>query len=139
MEIIYSLDEIENVSKMFVSMIGDHKVITFSGDLGAGKTTLITSICKELGVQDKVTSPTYAIIQEYDSGNDNIIYHLDLYRLSNIGEAIEAGIEDCLISGRLCLIEWPENAISLFKENAFHVSLEVLSPQSRKLIVQLSQ
>lgn len=139
MEITFELDEIERVSKRIISIAAGYKIITFSGDLGAGKTTLINHICKELGVDETVSSPTYAIIQEYEYGNRNIIYHMDLYRIKNSQEAFDAGVEACLLSGALCLVEWPERAINIFPEGTVHITLDTLSPLSRKLVVQLPQ
>lgn len=138
MEIIYDLDDISAIAKRIVSLIQEYKVITFTGDLGAGKTTLINSICKVLGVKEIVSSPTFAIIQEYRA-NDNLIYHMDLYRLKNVQEAIDAGVEDCLLSGELCLVEWPEKAKGLFAGESISISLESLSANRRKLLVQLPQ
>ncbi|MEO7121486.1 MAG: tRNA (adenosine(37)-N6)-threonylcarbamoyltransferase complex ATPase subunit type 1 TsaE [Ginsengibacter sp.] len=139
MEIIYNLNEIRKVAKKLVSVARDYKIITFSGELGAGKTTLIIEICKELGVTEVVSSPTFAIIQQYNLDNHNLIYHMDLYRLKDSREAIEAGIEDCLLSNELCLVEWPENARSLFPNETVQVLLQVLSADERKLVVQLPQ
>jgi len=138
MEFIFDLDNIQNIAKEFLSLIDKYKIIAFSGELGAGKTTLINAICKELGVEESVTSPTYAIIQEYHSSND-IIYHIDLYRIKSIDEAIETGIEDCLQSKHLCLVEWPEKAILLFPKETVYTTLQSLSNNIRKLIVQLPQ
>jgi ATPase, YjeE family len=137
MEIIYNLDEIENIAKKIVPLAHEYKIITFSGDLGAGKTTLINSICKQLGVEEIVNSPTYALIQEYEFGEGNIIYHMDLYRIKNEAEAADAGIEDCLLSGELCLVEWPQKVESIFPEQTVNVFLETLSPDKRKLVVKL--
>jgi tRNA threonylcarbamoyladenosine biosynthesis protein TsaE len=139
MEIIFNLDDIDNAAKEFVLIIRDYKVITFSGELGAGKTTFINAVCKDLGVAETVTSPTYAIIQEYHFGNESIIYHIDLYRIKSIEEAIEAGVEDCIQSGELCIVEWPEKAILLFPQETVHAFLKTLSINKRKLIVQLPQ
>lgn len=139
MEIIYNLNDIENVSKKFILLTRDYKIITISGELGAGKTTFINAVCKELGVEEMVTSPTYAIIQEYHFGIEKIIYHMDLYRIKSIEEAIESGVEDCLQSGELCIVEWPEKAILLFPEETVHASLQTLSINMRKLVVQLPQ
>ena len=101
--------------------------------MGAGKTTLVNAICKELGVEENVTSPTYALIQEYHF-NSNIIYHIDLYRVKSIEEAIDAGIEDCLQVGYVWL-----NGRSrlLFPGNTVYASLQTVSGNIRKLIVQL--
>ena len=138
MEFIFDFDTIQKIAKEFISLIDKYKIIAFSGELGAGKTTLINEICKQLGVEESVTSPTYAIIQEYHS-NTGIIYHMDLYRIKNIEEAIDAGIEDCLLSKNVCLVEWPEKALLLFPPETVYSSLETLSNNMRKLIVQLPQ
>lgn len=137
MEIVFTLDEIENAANLFINLLQNYKIITFNGDLGAGKTTLIASVCKLLGVAETVTSPTYSIIQEYRTKTENIIYHLDLYRIKSVPEAIDAGVEDCLESGEICLVEWPEKASVLFSEKIVRASLETLSANKRKLVVQL--
>jgi len=136
MEFVFDLDDIQNIAKKFIPLIDKCKIIAFSGELGAGKTTLINAICKQLGVEENVTSPTYTIIQEYHS-NNIIIYHVDLYRIKSIEEAIDAGIEDCLQGEDLCLVEWPEKASLLFPENTVYASLQTVSNNIRKLIVQL--
>lgn len=139
MEIIFNLNDIAIVAKKFVSLMRDYKIITFSGELGAGKTTFINAVCKEMGVEETVTSPTFAIIQEYRFGDENIIYHIDLYRIKNMDEAIEAGVEDCLESGQFCMVEWPEKARLLFAEKTIYASLLALPGNMRKLIVKLPQ
>ena len=139
MEIIFNLDDIENAAKEFIECSNGHKVFAFTGELGAGKTTLINTICKQLGVTETVTSPTYAIIQEYHYEKKSIIYHIDMYRIKDIEEAIEAGVEDCLLSNKLCMVEWPERAILLFPPETVFASLQTLSANTRKLIVQLPQ
>ncbi|KAA9041580.1 tRNA (adenosine(37)-N6)-threonylcarbamoyltransferase complex ATPase subunit type 1 TsaE [Ginsengibacter hankyongi] len=138
MEFIFDLNNIQTIANNFISLFDKYKIIAFSGELGAGKTTLINAICKQLGVNESVTSPTYSIIQEYYS-DSIIIYHMDLYRIKSIEEAIEAGIEDCLQSKNLCLVEWPEKAMSLFPGETVYASLKTVSNSVRKLIVQLPQ
>jgi tRNA threonylcarbamoyladenosine biosynthesis protein TsaE len=139
MEIIYNLDDISKAAKEFVSFTDKYSVLAFSGELGAGKTTFINAVCRQLGVTETVTSPTYAIIQEYYSKRKGTIYHLDIYRIKSLDEAIEAGVEDCLLSDKICLVEWPEKAMALFPGGTVYTSLEVVSANSRKLIVQLPQ
>jgi tRNA threonylcarbamoyladenosine biosynthesis protein TsaE len=138
MEIIFTSDNIEAAAKEFIAFASKYKVFAFTGELGAGKTTFINVICKLLGVKETVTSPTFAIIQEY-SFNENIIYHMDLYRIKSIEEAVNAGVEDCLLSENLCMVEWPEKAISLFPPETVYSSLQVISNETRKLIVKLPQ
>ena len=137
MEIIYALDEIEDVAGKLIALIKKYKVFTFSGELGAGKTTLITAICKTLGVLESVSSPTYSIIQEYELAGGSLIYHMDLYRIKNSKEAIDAGVEDCLLSNELCFVEWPEIAMDLFPEKKIHIILQTISSGKRKLLAQL--
>ena len=137
MEIVFELADIETIAKTFLKIGKDYKVFAFSGDLGAGKTTFINALCKELGVNEAVTSPTYSIIQEYTTNADKIIYHIDLYRVKNKEEAIEAGIEDCIYSDEICMVEWPEKAPSIFPEETVYTTFEILSERIRKLVVQL--
>jgi tRNA threonylcarbamoyladenosine biosynthesis protein TsaE len=139
MEIIFTLDDIENAATQFVQYTKAFKVFAFSGELGAGKTTFINAVCKHLGVKETITSPTYAIIQEYYFEKKSMIYHVDMYRIASIDEAIEAGVEDCLLSDYICMVEWPEKAILLFPPGTVFASLQSLSANMRKLIVQLPQ
>jgi tRNA threonylcarbamoyladenosine biosynthesis protein TsaE len=137
MEIIFELDEIETIAHKFLQIVKPNKVFAFSGDLGAGKTTFINALCKQLGVTESVTSPTYSIIQEYAGADNEIIYHIDLYRLKSDREAMDAGIEDCINSDEICMIEWPERAPSIFPDETVYASVETLSDRTRKLVVQL--
>lgn len=135
MEIVYDLYEIENAAKEFLQITKGYKVFAFSGDLGAGKTTFINVLCKHFGVKGTVTSPTYSIIQEYATGKNEIIFHIDLYRIKSEREAMDAGVEDCLNSSEICMVEWPEIAPGIFPENTIFTSIEILSPYKRKLKV----
>lgn len=137
MEIVFELLDIEKTAKRFLKVLNDYKVFAFSGDLGAGKTTFINALCRQLGVTENVTSPTYSIIQEYVAYNHSIIYHIDLYRIKNKEEAIEAGIEDCIYSNEICMVEWPEKAPLIFPGETVYVTFEILSGKKRKLIVEL--
>ena len=137
MEIEFSLQDIESTSDDFLQICKGYKVFAFSGDLGAGKTTFINSLCKNLGVEEAITSPTYSIIQEYHSVDNNIIYHIDLYRIKSKAEALEAGIEDCLNSSEICMVEWPEIAPGIFPDNTIFTSILILSANRRKLIITL--
>jgi tRNA threonylcarbamoyladenosine biosynthesis protein TsaE len=137
MEIVFVLGNIEVTANEFLQMCNGYKVFAFSGDLGVGKTTFISSLCKALGVEESVTSPTYSIIQEYLSKNNSIIYHIDLYRIKSRMEAMEAGIEDCLNSNEICMIEWPERVPDIFPDDTVFISIEILSANERKLIITL--
>lgn len=139
MEFTFDLNTIENAAKGFVSLTRSYKVFAFSGELGSGKTTFIDAVCRQLGVKENVTSPTYGIIHEYYFEKGDSMYHIDMYRIKNIDEAVDAGVEDCLISGKLCMVEWPEKGMALFPFRTVYSSLQTVSPYERKLIVQLPQ
>ena len=123
-------DEINEIAHLILDRIGKRSVIAFHGLPGAGKTTLIQALCSLKGVKDQVTSPTFSIINKYKAGEE-IIYHIDLYRLKNSKEAADAGIEECLTGGKICFIEWPDIAALLIPEDALHVYLEVVDTNSR--------
>ena len=106
---IDSLDNIREAARRFVNAIGDSTVIAFYAKMGAGKTTFIKAVCEELGVDDVITSPTFAIVNEYRSdATGELIYHFDFYRIKKLDEVYDMGYEDYFYSGALCLIEWPE-------------------------------
>ncbi|HEY5368634.1 MAG TPA: tRNA (adenosine(37)-N6)-threonylcarbamoyltransferase complex ATPase subunit type 1 TsaE [Hanamia sp.] len=134
MEIIFDLHEIEKTAKYFLSLNKMNKLFAFSGDLGAGKTTFINALCREMGVSEAVTSPTYSIIQEYASQRGDIVYHIDLYRIKSDQEAMDAGIEDCLNSNEICLVEWPERVPEIFPSETIFTRIEIISATKRKLI-----
>ena len=113
-------------------------VVLFHGSLGAGKTTIISALCRAKGVLDAVSSPTFSIINEYayrEHGVLKKLYHIDLYRLRSEEEVVQAGVEDCVYSGALCFVEWPEKAPGLFDDAALHVVLEPLSETERRVVV----
>lgn len=128
----YHLPEIKDVVARFRKELGDKKVVAFHGDMGAGKTTFIHAFCDALGVTDAVGSPTFSLINEY-SYPEGIVYHIDLYRLNSAEEAQRAGVEDCLYSGDLCLVEWPERIPELLPPDTLHVFLEVLGTDKRSI------
>jgi tRNA threonylcarbamoyladenosine biosynthesis protein TsaE len=137
MEIFFDLDSIETTASEFLKSFNRYKVFAFSGELGAGKTTFISALCKALQVDETVTSPTYSIIQEYKTTEGKIVYHIDLYRIKNSHEAMEAGIEDCLNSNEICFVEWPERARDIFPEETVFSNFEIVSATKRKLVIQL--
>lgn len=134
MEIIFGLNEIEKTAKYFLELNHGSKLFAFSGDLGAGKTTFINALCKQMGVAEAVTSPTYSIIQEYATKHNEVIYHIDLYRIKSGQEAMDAGIGDCLNSGEICIVEWPERAPEIFPLETIFTRIEIISASKRKLI-----
>ena len=105
---IQSLEHIGEAARQFVEQMGTNDIIAFYGKMGAGKTTFIKALCQQLGVTDTVTSPTFAIVNEYLDGNQHTIYHFDFYRIRRPEEVLDIGFEDYTSSGNLCLIEWPE-------------------------------
>jgi tRNA threonylcarbamoyladenosine biosynthesis protein TsaE len=137
MDVNFSLENINEAAKTFLAAIGQKKVIALHGQMGAGKTTFVHAICDSLGVNGAVSSPTFSIINEYKSANGDIIYHLDLYRLKDEQEAINAGVEDCLYSGNLCLVEWPEITPELFPEDTVHCYLSVISEKERRFEINM--
>lgn len=105
---IHTLDEIRDVAHEFVSAMGDNRIFAFYGGMGVGKTTFIKAVCEELGVEDVVNSPTFAIVNEYLDGGGNPVYHFDFYRIKSEREVFDIGFDEYLDSGNLCFIEWPE-------------------------------
>ena len=136
MEFTYTLDTIREIATLFWKSANGRSVIAFHGQMGSGKTTFIHAMCDVKGVKDVVGSPTFSIINEYiyvEKGTLKKIFHIDLYRLKDEEEALRAGIEDCLYSDHICMVEWPEKAPQLFPANTLHVQLEVINDKTRRL------
>ncbi|WP_372754914.1 tRNA (adenosine(37)-N6)-threonylcarbamoyltransferase complex ATPase subunit type 1 TsaE [Mariniflexile sp.] len=136
LEVNYQLFEVKEVAKQLLRNFKT-KTILLIGDMGVGKTTLIKSLVKELGSTDEVSSPTFSIVNEYELQNDKI-FHFDLYRLKNIEEAYNFGIEDYLDSEHWVLIEWPEIIESLLNSDYDVVNLEIDSAEKRKLTLKIN-
>lgn len=126
---IQSENELADFAKVLLAYSNGIKVFIFEGDLGTGKTTFIKQICKILGVTDQTSSPTYSIVNEYNSANSKI-YHIDLYRLNSIDEAFEVGFEDYLYSENYCFIEWPQIAQELIPEK--YISISIVKNEDEK-------
>lgn len=121
---ITSLDTIHDAAKEFIANMDDHTVFAFHGKMGAGKTTFIKALCEELGVEDVINSPTFAIINEYRSETTGeLIYHFDFYRINKLSEAEDIGTEDYFYSGALCFIEWPEKVEDLLPGDVVDVTI----------------
>ncbi|MDR1200639.1 MAG: tRNA (adenosine(37)-N6)-threonylcarbamoyltransferase complex ATPase subunit type 1 TsaE [Tannerellaceae bacterium] len=121
---IKSVEEIKQAARTFVETSISSSVFAFHGSMGAGKTTFIKAICEELGVEDVINSPTFAIINEYRSGKSGeLIYHFDFYRINKLSEAEDLGVGDYFYSGALCFIEWPEKIEELLPEDVVNVSI----------------
>ena len=137
---INSLDSIREAARQFIDGIGQHRVFAFYGSMGAGKTTFVKAICEELGVDDVITSPTFAIINEYALDSDLLpdvssVYHFDFYRIKKLEEVYDMGYEDYFYSGALCFIEWPELIEELLPEDAVKVSIKENPDGSRTVKV----
>ncbi len=126
---------LDTAAKKFVELMGTSKVFAFFGEMGAGKTTFIKAICRELKVKDNVSSPTFALVYEYFSESHGPIYHFDLYRIKKLEELYDLGYEDYFYSNNLCFIEWPEMAGSLLPESMRKIDINVNSDGSRTLIM----
>ena len=144
MEYEMELMKLDQFAADFWRTIGNRKVIAFHGEMGAGKTTTIAALCRYAGITEIASSPTFSIINEYQmegrGGGEGerergrvggTIFHIDLYRLRDIGEAIQAGVDECLTSGYVCFVEWPEKAPALFEHDTLHVFIEVAGEKRR--------
>ena len=131
---IDSIDGIGEAARAFVAAMGDRKVFAFYGKMGAGKTTFIKAVCEEMGVADVITSPTFAIVNEYAcEGSGQTIFHFDFYRIKKVEEVYDMGYEDYFYGGAVCFIEWPELVEELLPEDAVRVSIEERPDGSRLL------
>lgn len=135
---ITSLDNIDDAARQFIELMDDRTVFAFYGDMGAGKTTFINALSRALGVTDDATgSPSFAIVNEYRSDTTaELIYHFDLYRLENVEEALDLGIEDYFDSGALCLLEWPERVEDILPDDTVKVKITVNPDDSRTLAIE---
>ena len=132
---INNTDELAAAAQQFVEAMGDREVFAFYGKMGAGKTTFIKAICEALGVEDVVTSPTFAIVNEYMTPKRESIYHFDFYRIKNLREACDIGCEEYFYSGCPCFIEWPELIEELLPEDAVKVNIEVHEDGTRTVLL----
>ena len=155
--VIKDIEHIGDAARQFIENIGDRRVFAFYGKMGAGKTTFVKAICEELGVEDVITSPTFAIVNEYSlppapshwrgcsdapevssSGGrlEGALYHFDFYRIKKIEEVYDMGYEEYFYSGALCFIEWPELIEPLLPEDAVRVTIEEQTDGTRKVTVE---
>lgn len=132
MNIIFSLDQIQEVAEQILAS-NPKKIILFNGEMGVGKTTLIKQLCKSLGVESATSSPTFSLVNEYSTSNNEIVYHFDFYRLNKETEALDMGVDDYLYSGNWCFIEWSEKIASLLPEETSTITIELLPDGKREL------
>jgi tRNA threonylcarbamoyladenosine biosynthesis protein TsaE len=140
MEVLVTLENLNDFAARFWKYVSTSKVFAFYGQMGAGKTTLVTALCRYKGVKDTIGSPTFSIINEYSCPSVvgiNIIYHIDLYRLKDEEEVVQAGVEDCIYSNNICMVEWPEKAPHLLDENVVNIFIEPVDEQTRKVKIDL--
>lgn len=133
MEKIFSLDELPLAAKAFIEAIGNRRIFAFDGVMGAGKTTFITEVCRQLGASDDSGSPTFSIVNEYLAADGSPIYHFDFYRIDSPQEALDMGAEDYFYSGNLCLMEWSERIGDLLPEDTVEVEISELPDGRRKI------
>jgi tRNA threonylcarbamoyladenosine biosynthesis protein TsaE len=129
------LDELDIVAEAVINSLNGRTVVAFDAPMGAGKTTLISRIAALLGAEDSVTSPTFAIVNQYE-GTKHTIYHFDMYRIERVEEALDFGSEEYLSSGDLCLVEWPEKIEPLLPDDTMVVRIEILSDTARRFEIQ---
>lgn len=132
---VRSEDELKQVAKYLSGLLTERPVVTLSGDLGTGKTTLVKAVCQLLEVVDEVSSPTFSLVNVYLSRTGRPVYHLDLYRVKDPAELIEIGIDDYLYSGEITFIEWPEMIAGILPGNTLDVRLEHIDKETRKIVI----
>lgn len=136
MKIHFHISEIKKIAEQLWAEYGQKKIWAFYADMGAGKTTFTHALCDHLQVADAVSSPTFSIINEYKSPVAGTIFHMDWYRIKDEEEAVNAGVEDCLLSGNLCLIEWPQKAPGILPEDALYIMITMIDSMTRILEVK---
>lgn len=137
-EIATSINDLQKLAEKLVKAFPEHRVFALYGKMGAGKTTFIQSICRVLGSKDNVISPTFALINEYNTQSGDSIFHFDYYRINDINEAFDMGYEDYFYSGNYCFIEWPEQIESLLPEKMVAVKIEVDEHENRLIMAKAS-
>lgn len=138
MEIVFTIDELESVAQQIIAQ-QPARVILFHGEMGVGKTTLIKQLCKTLGVTEATSSPTFSLVNEYETVTNQIVYHFDFYRLKNEMEALDMGADDYFYSGNWCFIEWAEKIPNLIPEEHAIITIELVDDGKRHLTLTNSQ
>jgi len=132
---VQTISELPAVAEAIIGQAANNRIFLFYGDMGAGKTTLIKTLCSFLGTTDTVTSPTFAIVNEYQAAKDKI-YHFDFYRLKNQTEALDMGYEEYFYGGAYCFVEWPEKIPDLLPQHYTSISIKALSDGSRQINIE---
>lgn len=133
---VHGLEDLPKVARALVEQVPLNRVIALYGKMGAGKTTLIRAVCEALKVKETVTSPTFALVNEYTYASDRKIYHFDFYRINRIEEAFDLGYDEYFYSGELCLVEWPEKIEPLLPQEVVKLVIEVVSETEREIHIQ---
>jgi tRNA threonylcarbamoyladenosine biosynthesis protein TsaE len=133
---IKTVAELPKVAKSFLKAFENDRVFAFYGKMGAGKTTFIKRLCRELGSADNITSPSFALINEYTTSDGTVVYHFDFYRIKNIAEAFDMGYEDYIYSGNYCFIEWPEKIEEILPDGVVEVRIEESEDGTRTISAQ---
>jgi len=131
---IAGTEGLQKAAREFLCAVGDNRIIAFYGQMGAGKTTFITALCRELGVSETVTSPTFTIVNEYLDGGGESVFHFDFYRIKRLAEAVDIGLFEYFDSGCFCLMEWPEMIEELLPEETLKVQILVEDEKTRMLV-----
>ncbi|MHB0754895.1 tRNA (adenosine(37)-N6)-threonylcarbamoyltransferase complex ATPase subunit type 1 TsaE [Polaribacter sp. M15] len=135
MNATYSLENLSTIATDIISNV-KNRTLLFYGEMGVGKTTLIKAICKALNVQDNISSPTFSLVNEYQTTENEKVYHFDFYRINNEEEALDMGIEEYFYNNDWCLIEWPENIQNLLPLDAVEIHLSILENQKRNIKIK---
>ena len=134
---INQLSDLQEAAVALLNFSGENTIFVFEGEMGAGKTTFIKAICAALGIDDLVSSPTFSIVNEYESGGGKVVYHFDFYRIKNLNEAYDIGYEEYFYSGNICLIEWPEKIAEILPEKHVRVKIELTATDQRTMFFDL--
>lgn len=133
---IHSTDELPMVAEQVIDALDGRSVVALFGSMGAGKTTLVSAIMEHLGSADTVTSPTFALVNQYYTADNQPVYHFDFYRINSLAEAFDMGYEEYFYSGDLCLVEWPEKIEGLLPDDVMVVRIEPLDETSRRFTIE---
>ncbi len=136
MEFTYTLKELTQIAKQLLSIGKDIPVWAFDAPMGAGKTTLIGQLCRELNIVDAISSPTFSIINEYQSADGLSVCHMDWYRIKDEEEALRTGVEDALYDHDFTFVEWPEKAAHLLPENTLFIKIIIIDPETRQIMIK---